>query len=250
MLELVLHKSFAGASPSFNLDVRLSVPDNFRRLVFFGPSGSGKTLTMQCIAGIIRPDRGRIIAEGAVFYDSAEHVWLPPQKRHVGYMFQDYALFPHLTVLQNVAYSRSGFFARLLKPGIAEQAKRNLAALGLESLGGHYPDQLSGGQKQRAALARAINSGPRLLLLDEPFSALDPLLRIKTREEILDLLQKFDIPAVIVTHDPEDVDTFAGALALFACGRVRLVENYAQKRAEFATAADCLLAFQEENNRK
>lgn len=245
MLELFLQKQFSGRGEPFLLNVRISLPDGHKCVVLFGPSGSGKSVSLRCIAGIVRPDRGHIEVNRTVFYDSGSGVDLAPQKRHVGYMFQDYALFPHLTLLQNVAYAHSGLLGRRFTRKARADAQYWLGTLGLDNLEQRYPSELSGGQRQRAALARALNSQPRLLLLDEPFSALDPLLRMETRREILGFLQCLDIPALIVTHDPEDVDMFAGALVLFSRGRTKVVDNYRETRTAFPTAAACLMALQE-----
>lgn len=236
MLNLHISKSF----PNFSLSIAFKLDIQTTTAVFFGPSGSGKTLTMQSIAGLVTPDNGRIEAAGTLMYDSASHINLRPQARHIGYMVQDYAMFPQFTVLQNVAYPKSGLFGRYL----TNLQKKNALAL-LERFGiGHfsdlYPAQISGGQRQRTALARALNSDPRLLLLDEPFSALDPLLRQTTRMEILRFLDELRLPAIIITHDPDDVEAFAGDLVLFANGNARVINNWKALRADFPNAAACL----------
>lgn len=235
MLTLDIRKSY----PDFRLDVRLKLEG--LRAVFFGPSGSGKTLTMQCIAGLVRPDSGFIEAAGKVLFQSATGLSISPQKRHMGYMVQDYAIFPHLTVLQNVAYAKSGLFGRWPGKRQTEKALEILNQFGIGHLARMYPDQISGGQKQRTALGRAINSDPALLLLDEPFSALDPLLRKNMREDVLIMLASLRLPAIIITHDPEDVDAFAGSLVMFRDGRAWLVPDWAEQRSRFCTAAECLL---------
>lgn len=245
MIELQLRKTFRGASAHFRLDVGICIARQYGIAVFFGPSGSGKSLTMQCIAGLSTPDSGFIKVLGETYFESAKKINLPPQKRRIGYMLQDYALFPHLTLIQNVAYAKSGFLGRILRPQVKDEALGILERFGLGNLWRHYPSELSGGQKQRAALARALTANPRLLLLDEPFSALDPLLRKKMRQETLDVLLNFSIPAIVITHDPDDVEEFAGMLVLFKDGRARQIENYREIRAKFASAADCLLNLQE-----
>ncbi len=246
MLSLCLKKSFARPGQPFTLNASFSVPAELGRAVLFGPSGSGKTLSMQCLAGLARPDSGHIELCGQTLFDSAAKINLPPQGRRLGYMPQDYALFPHLTLLQNVAYPRSGPLGRLIKPEERERALAQLERLELAGLAGRYPSELSGGQKQRAALARALNAEPACLLLDEPFSALDPLLRVRLRSELKELLDSLDLPALIISHDPEDVDTFAGALILYARGRALPVADYAAKRAHFANASDCLITLSTE----
>lgn len=224
----------------FFLDADFNLPLAVRRAVFFGPSGSGKTLALQCVAGLARPDEGKISVSGRVFYSSDEKIFLKPQIRRVGYMPQDYALFPHLTVLQNVAYAGAGFFPAYIPAAAKRRARESLAKFGILELENRKPDAISGGQKQRVALARAANSSPCVLLLDEPFSALDPLLRERMRTEILNLLNEMDIPAIIITHDPEDVDVFAGALVLFNHGKTVAIGDYQKIRAAGASAADCL----------
>lgn len=244
MIDLAIVKTFRGASSDFRLDAQIKIDDAYKSAVFFGPSGSGKTLTMQCIAGLARPNSGHISILGQQYFDSGNGINLPPQQRHIGYMLQDYALFPHLTLLQNVAYAQSGIFGRLLSAKTRNAAFATLERFGLGDLQNHYPAELSGGQKQRAALARALFANPRILLLDEPFSALDPLLRKKMRGEILGWLKTLSSPAIIITHDPDDVDAFAGMLALFWQGKTRLINNYPELRKNFATAADCILSLQ------
>ena len=222
MLALDIEKELSGGGASFRLAARFALPEGARNAVFFGPSGSGKTVTMQCVAGLIRPDAGRITAGGTVFYDSRSGLCLPARKRGVGYVPQDYALFPHLTILQNVAYARTGIFGRFVGKEERERAGELLERFRIPGLGGRYPHELSGGQRQRAALARALNAAPRLLLMDEPFAALDVPLREALRREVRELLSALAIPSVIITHDPADVDAFGGAIVVFEGGRASL----------------------------
>lgn len=248
MLNASIHKSFSGKG-GFSLAVDFSLPDA-ASIVFFGSSGSGKTLTMNCIAGIASPDLGRIKFKGKTFFDSRKGIDIPARKRRMGYLPQDYALFPHLNVLQNVAYPRSGFFARAINPVERERAMQLLASLDIAMLAERLPGEISSGQKQRAAMARALNASPRLLLLDEPFSALDPLSRERTRKEIGGYLQKLAIPSIIISHDPEDVETFCGILVLYEGGQAQIIADYAQKRKKFASAAQCLRHLQKNFKRK
>lgn len=238
MLDIEIHKIFKSSASRFTLNINFAV--NGMRTVFFGPSGSGKTLTLQAIAGLIRPDAGRIAVNGLVYYDSLKKLWLSPQKRRTGYMIQDYALFPQLNVLQNVAYSRTHMFGRHVGQAQKEAVLPLLERFGLAGLASSMPAELSGGQKQRVALARALNNSPRLLLLDEPFSALDPLLRERLRAEILAILGELAIPTVIITHDPDDVDTFAGELVLFNKGEARVISDWRTIRAKFGSAFQAL----------
>jgi molybdate transport system ATP-binding protein len=180
----------------------------------FGPSGAGKSLTLQCIAGLIRPDKGLISVDGKVYYDSERKIFLPPQKRLVGYVFQDYALFPHKTVYANVAYGVRG------RGGANRRIESLLDSFGLDEQKDKYPSEISGGQKQRTALARAIASDPELLLLDEPLSALDEALRERFQMDILRLYTNRGIPMVYVTHNLNEVFTMAEAIVVIDDGKV------------------------------
>ena len=184
-------------------------------MVLFGASGSGKTLTLQAIAGLINPDSGHISVDGDVLYDSAKRICRPARTRHVGYLLQDYALFPHLSALGNVGFSLSGPFGHLSE---------------VDHLSDRLPSEMSGGQKQRVALARALAAQPKVLLLDEPFSALDPLLRVRMRQEIRQLLDEWNIPVVIITHDPDDVEAFAETLVVYSGGRTVKCVDYTPYR--------------------
>jgi molybdate transport system ATP-binding protein len=192
--------------------------------VLFGPSGAGKSLTLQAIAGLLRPDEGTIALHGNALFDSTQGVDLKPQARKIAYLFQDYALFPHLNVRQNIGFGlRPGWLnprARSIHP----QVDYWLEALELRSVAGNHPAQLSGGQKQRVALARALVAQPRLLLLDEPFSALDSALRQRMRHELSELQTRLDIPMVLITHDPDDVAAFGDQVVQVSDGCVR--ENH------------------------
>lgn len=249
MLALDVTKSFKGNA--FRLNIAFELPSNCRRAVFFGSSGSGKTLTLQLIAGLARPTAGFITVLGHTLVETENKIFLSPQQRHIGYMFQDYALFPNLTVLQNVAYSRTGLLAHNVSRQERERAMSLMEKMGIAHLHSFLPNALSGGQKQRVALARAIHAEPHLLMLDEPFSALDPLLKEQLRGEILDILHRLNerpnnpCPAIIITHDPVEVDVFAGAVILFKNGRAKVVENWPEVRSQFPTAAACLLKLQE-----
>ena len=246
MISLRLVKSFRNGVTPFNLDVCYDIGDEHKCVVLFGPSGSGKSLTMQCLAGLTKPDAGHIRICDCTLYDDAQGVFVSVQKRRIGYMFQDYALFPHLSLLQNVAYPRTGCWPWKVRGEERDKAQAMLERLGIGHLAAHLPSQISGGQRQRAALARALNADPLLLLLDEPFSALDPLLRERLREELLELMDDLTIPAVIISHDPDDVDTFAGGLVLYDRGGARTVPDYADLRKDFATAGKCLRHLQEQ----
>jgi molybdate transport system ATP-binding protein len=185
--------------------------------VLFGPSGSGKTLTLQCLAGLVRPDAGRIVVDGRVLFDGEAAIHVRPQERRLGYVFQGYALFPHLTVRSNVAFG-------LHRQAPAERARRAAAVmekLGLAGLGDRYPRELSGGQRQRVALGRALAIEPALLLLDEPLSALDVPARRALRDELQAVLADWNIPAVLVTHDFSEAYQLGDRVVIYEAGRVR-----------------------------
>ncbi|MBI5947335.1 MAG: ABC transporter ATP-binding protein [Chloroflexi bacterium] len=184
-------------------------------VVLFGHSGAGKSLTLQAIAGLLRPQSGRIVIDGQPVVDTTRGIDLPPQRRHVGYVVQSLALFPHLTVAENVAFGMNGDRASR-----ASRTARLLQALGLEGTGDRRPRTLSVGQQQRVALARALGREARLLLLDEPFSALDESLRTSLRSELLRLRAELGLSIVFVTHDLREAHLLADRLAVFDAGRV------------------------------
>ena len=209
-LEVRLVKRLAG----FALDVGWDAGEEV--VALFGPSGAGKSLTLQCLAGLVRPDAGRIVVNGAVFFDKERGIDLPTQRRRLGYVFQGYALFPHLTVAGNVAY---GLFDRPR----AERARRTaetLDRLGLADLAGRHPGELSGGQQQRVALGRALAVDPDLLLLDEPLSALDAPLRRQLREELMGIVREWGKATVLVTHDLAEAFHLADRVVVYEAGRV------------------------------
>ena len=167
-----------------------------------GASGCGKSMTLRCIAGIVKPDAGRIVLDGRVLFDSAQHIDLPPQQRGVGLLFQNYALFPNMTVEQNVL---CGLKAEKDKAARKARCAEMLQAMRLESLAKRYPAQLSGGQQQRVALARILCSQPEVILLDEPFSALDSYLKWDLELKLSDFLENFSGPILWVSHDRGEV---------------------------------------------
>jgi molybdate transport system ATP-binding protein len=187
--------------------------------VLFGPSGSGKTTVLRALAGLDRPDEGMVLFEGESWFDSSRRRHVPPQARGVGLLFQDYALFPHLSVRANLGYG-------LHRLGAAERASR-VAGLarrfGVAELLDRRPAQLSGGERQRVALARALAPSPRLLLLDEPLSALDAPTREALRGELRHLLKQAAVPAIVVTHDRTEALALGDRLAVLVDGAVRQV---------------------------
>ena len=222
-LDLDIRKTLTSATRTFTLSVQLQ--STHERIVIVGPSGSGKSLTLQAIAGLLTPDAGHIRLECDTLYDAPSQICLPPQDRRLAYVFQDYALFPHLTVYQNVAFSLSHCLRN--PPSHPERSQwhpsvaRRLDAFGLASLASQYPSDLSGGQRQRTALARALVTEPRALLLDEPFSALDPHLRATMRQELLALQQRLRVPLILITHDVEDAKVLGQHVVQMQDGRLQ-----------------------------
>ncbi|AKZ64015.1 molybdenum ABC transporter ATPase [Herbaspirillum hiltneri N3] len=182
------------------------------RIVLYGPSGAGKSLTLKAVAGLMTPDEGRITLNQRTLFDAAHGVNVRPQQRNVAYLFQDYALFPHLTVAQNIAFGLQRGCFNLRRPASHPSVARWLEAFGLEGTAASYPSQISGGQRQRVALARALVAQPDILLLDEPFSALDLSLRERMRHELSELQQQLRVPMLIITHDPADVEVLGDAV--------------------------------------
>jgi molybdate transport system ATP-binding protein len=207
-LDVDIQKTMRAGKQTFQLATRFS--STSQRIVIYGPSGAGKSLMLKAIAGLITPDAGHIQLGQTTLFDSATKVNLAPQQRHVAYLFQDYALFPQLNVRQNVGF---GLARGWLNPRADMQHKAIdywLDALGLRPVAQLFPSELSGGQRQRTALARALVSQPQALLLDEPFAAIDPELRITMRKELDALQRQLGVPMVLITHDPEDARVFGG----------------------------------------
>lgn len=217
-LEIDIRKTLRSGARRFDLDVQLR--STSRRIVIFGPSGAGKSLTLKAVAGLLKPDSGCIRLGDVTLFDSRRRINLTPQARQVGYLFQDYALFPHLTVRQNIASALVHGWRNPSRDFRDERIDYWLAAFHLEALAHQYPGELSGGQRQRTALARALVAHPRALLLDEPFAALDPVLRKRMRAELNELQQRLDVPMVLITHDPDDVAAFGEHVIRLSGGRV------------------------------
>jgi len=197
----------------FEVDARLRIPlDESPVTVLFGPSGAGKTMLLRLVAGLEQPDAGAISFRGRAWHDAARGICLPPQQRRAAFLFQDYALFPHLSVAANIAFAA--------RPG---KARQPLEAFGLAELAGRMPRALSGGQQQRVALARALAADPALLLLDEPLSALDAPARQKMRYELRRTLLAGGVPAIVVTHDRMEAIALGDWMAVIVEGRIRQV---------------------------
>ncbi|MNQ02067.1 Spermidine/putrescine import ATP-binding protein PotA [compost metagenome] len=202
----------------FQLDAAFT--SSSKRIALFGPSGAGKSLTLRAVAGLLRPDAGRIEINGRVLFDSQAGICLPAQARRVAYLFQDYALFPHLTVAQNIAFGLRRGWRNPPRREVGPEARRWVDAFELGAIVGSYPGEISGGQKQRVALARALMLQPDILLLDEPFSALDAHLRGRMRQELSALQRQLDVPMLLITHDPADVDALADEVFEVRDGKV------------------------------
>jgi molybdate transport system ATP-binding protein len=206
---------------NFNLCVQVEVGAEI--LVLFGPSGAGKTQTLNAIAGLVTPDAGEITLDGDVFFRASSKIRngqtlnLPARKRRVGYVFQQYALFPHLTALENVSY------ALWRKPHARTHAETLLERMRLADLANRYPHELSGGQQQRVAIARALAMEPRVLLMDEPFSALDSEIRQQLHEDLLKLQAEAELIVIYVTHNVEDAFAVAHRLAVVRDGRIERI---------------------------
>ena len=203
---------------SFRLNMKFETGDD--TLALLGASGCGKSLTLKCIAGIEKPDRGRIIVDDVVLFDSEKKINLTPQQRRTGLMFQNYALFPNMTVLQNI---RAGANRETDKKKRETAVASVMERFGLAELADRLPHQLSGGQQQRVALARILVSAPRILLLDEPFSALDSHLRFRLEREVKQVIRDFGKTVVLVSHDREEVFRMSERVAIVENGCVTAI---------------------------
>lgn len=201
-------------SAEFFLDLEIKTSDAVS--VLFGASGAGKTLTLDAIAGFVRPDEGRVMLGDDILFDGATNVFLPPQARRCGYVFQNYALFPHLTLRQNLE------FAAEFRPKLDRHRKVNemLDLFRLTDMAGRKPHELSGGQKQRCSIARALLAEPRVLLLDEPAQGLDPMLRAELYDVLRNVRSSFDTPILMVSHDLEECFALADRMFVLSEGKL------------------------------
>jgi len=212
MISLLIKKRMGSRQGGFELDVGLTVhPGEF--LTLFGPSGAGKTTLLRCLAGLNEPDSGRIEVQGETWFDLERGINLAPQRRRVGFVFQDYALFPNMTVRGNLEFA-------LRKGAERKRVDDLIDMMELGDLQHSKPSSLSGGQQQRVALARALASEPELLLLDEPLSALDLEIRQRLQDEILRLQRHFGLTAVLVSHDISEVYKLSRRVIVIEHGRV------------------------------
>ena len=207
-LDVNIEKDLGG----FHLSAHFSVENGI--VGFLGASGSGKSMTLKCIAGIETPDRGSIVLDGVTLFDSETHVNLPPQKRQVGYLFQNYALYPHMTVRKNILCGLHDVKGRAEREARLREALRLFQ---LEDIAEHRPSEISGGQAQRVALSRILVNKPKLLMLDEPFSALDSHLRLQLQLELKKTLSAYNGTVLMVTHSRDE--------AYHMCDAITIVEN-------------------------
>lgn len=208
MLRVDIKKTLA----DFTLDVRFSVENDI--LVLFGPSGAGKTTILRAIAGLIKPDEGRITYHDQIFFSTETRVCMPTQQRRVGYMFQEYALFPHMNVKKNIWYGVTD-----CKSKANELYGKLMGLLKIEHLAHRFIDKLSGGERQRVALARSLMAQPNILLLDEPLSALDKDTRFELQAELREMQKIWNIPFILVTHDQEEAKALGDQYLFIEKGR-------------------------------
>jgi len=218
MIDLNIQLCLRDAHRQFELDACLQTDADFT--VLYGASGSGKTTTLQAIAGLQRPGSGHIRVGDEVFFDSRAGVDMPARQRRIGYLFQQYALFPHLTVRANVQFGLTQWYRRRPTPAQRERVDGLLESFGLSTLADSRPRTLSGGQQQRVALARALACEPRLLLLDEPFAALNAMLRDSLRAELAATCRQWQVPVLMISHDLEDVMQLAQTAFVYEAGRI------------------------------
>ncbi len=207
-LDVDIRKTLRSGHRTFELRARFCAQGE--RVVVVGPSGAGKSLLLKAIAGLVRPDSGHVRLDGQTLFDAHTRTHLAPQARNVAYLFQDYALFPHLSVRQNIAFGLARGWLNPRQDHDSAAVDYWVDAFHLDEVAHQAPHELSGGQRQRTALARALVAQPRALLLDEPFAALDPALRVTLRAELDALQRRLQVPMVLITHDPQDVAVFGG----------------------------------------
>ncbi len=212
MIRINITKTLNTADGTIDLKIDKEINDG-DFLTLFGKSGSGKTTLLRIIAGLETPKSGTITVDGVVWYDSSKNINLSPQKRNVGFVFQDYALFPNMTVRQNLEFA-------LKDKKESQKIDEILRIMEIENLSSMKPEHLSGGQKQRAAVARTLMTNPKMLLLDEPLSALDSAMRLKLQDELHTIHKKFGITSILVTHDISEVFRLSNRVFKIASGNI------------------------------
>lgn len=217
MIDVKLQLSVSDNRRRFDLDIAFKTDAPF--VALYGPSGAGKSLTLQAMAGLLAVRAGHVRLNNRALLDTATGINLAPEARGVGYLFQQYALFPHLSVYDNIAFGLTSWRQRL-KADDAARVAELIASFGLTAMARSKPSTLSGGQQQRVALARALACNPQVLLLDEPFAALHSALRRELRAELQRVRAQWGIPAVMVSHDAEDVLALADETYLIEGGQV------------------------------
>ncbi|MGE0085896.1 MAG: ATP-binding cassette domain-containing protein [Desulfococcaceae bacterium] len=237
-IQIKIRKKLVSRGRHFTLESAFVSEEKF--VVLFGPSGSGKTMTLKAVAGLLRPDGGRIAVGPRVLFDSEKRIDIPARDRGIGYLFQDYALFPHLNVAENVGFGLKKRWQWRLCVQDQKQVEEFMDIFEILPLAKALPRDLSGGQRQRVALARALICKPDLLLLDEPFSALDPLLRARLRNGLREIQSRFQVPVIMITHDPEDIDAFAETLVVYETGQVRHISPF-YRQTKKDVPAECFL---------
>ena len=242
MFDIAIDKVLHSGERRFHL--QLQWRSAHRRVVLLGGSGAGKTLTLKAMAGLLQPDAGHVRLAGRTLFDAEQGINLTPQQRQVGYLFQDYALFPHMTVRQNIVFVLQRGWRNPRARERLPEVEQWLEALHITQLADQMPYQLSGGQRQRVALARALAGRPGALLLDEPFSALDPALRQALRSELDDLQRRLQLPMVLITHDPEDARQLGEHIIHLQDGRV-LREEFAEVAPSASALSDRVPDFRE-----
>jgi len=212
MIEIDFTKTLDGGAGSFDLELKLAIEAGAFTTIY-GASGAGKTSTLRMISGLMTPDRGSLVVNDEVWYDSSKKINKKPQERSIGFVFQDYALFGHMTVLENL------IFAKGKKDG-TNSIDELLEVMELQQLQHRKPETLSGGQKQRVALARALVQKPKLLLLDEPFAALDNTIRFKLHEYLKRVQERYDLTTILISHEVGEIIKLADKVVCLEQGKI------------------------------
>jgi molybdate transport system ATP-binding protein len=212
MMRAKLLKNFKGTKGGIQLDLDLEISDG-QLIALYGPSGAGKTSVLRMLAGLLKPDDGHIAVGDTTWYDQDRNIHQKPQRRDIGYVFQDYALFPHLSVLQNLEFAAQSLEDK-------ERVEELIGIMELRSLSARKPDTLSGGEKQRVALARALVRRPRLLLLDEPLAALDMKIRMKLQDHILEVHRRYALITILVSHDLGEIHKLSDWVCEIKAGKI------------------------------